>query len=503
MVAFSIVDIAELEETILNYILQEDSEEKLLMFYRKLKMLDYDFYEIFPKTKLFEKEALKKEQTYFTNYVQLKSGSYGSVYSCFDANTGKYYAHKFPVGRNKADIDLYRELIISNYVNSLDDRVCIKMYGFNEFNETSALIMDHGLFTLKECLKLCIKFDRYDIGKQLFKNLIEITRLFNNMGFFHSDIKPENVIVMPDLSLRLIDFGLSFFIGHSRKIRTFLQTYEYKPPDDIEEEIYSEYSISEYSFESKCEGKGINQTSDLFSIAVIMYNFYFNKDYKQIIFVDDRIYEYRKTPQQNTELILLQNNFTDLILMDFLKCCLCHNNNIRFNCTQALEHEFFGEKYQKLPVNFVVEGLNQNFDYLGYYEMFSKIIVKKTVNKNVFNRTFSDVDEELNFLYYICSTQHFDEKLVTKYSVDVFYHQQKKNITIPSTSLALNLNSEDRNIIFFKDHVDFYCAFRLRTNTTNQLNVIKFKSNIYSYLRSRIKNNDSDIRLVEIFEEIF
>ena len=69
------------------------------------------------------------------------------------------------------------------------------------------------LYKLDPELMQCSESERrklvWDIGKTLFSTLQEI----HARGIIHCDLKPDNIIVAPDNSLTIIDFGMSVAVG--------------------------------------------------------------------------------------------------------------------------------------------------------------------------------------------------------------------------------------------------------------------------------------------------
>lgn len=50
------------------------------------------------------------------------------------------------------------------------------------------------------------------------RQIAEAVRHCHKFGVVHRDLKPDNIIFSEDMSIKLIDFGLSNMIGKSKKV---------------------------------------------------------------------------------------------------------------------------------------------------------------------------------------------------------------------------------------------------------------------------------------------
>ena len=87
------------------------------------------------------------------------------------------------------------------------------------------------------------KFDKADVPRLAVWLVYAVGTLHKN-GIVHGDIKPANIIICPDGSLKLIDFGVSRLIGEEGK--TYFGTMGYAAPEqfiakehDFRTDIYS------------------------------------------------------------------------------------------------------------------------------------------------------------------------------------------------------------------------------------------------------------------------
>ena len=65
-----------------------------------------------------------------------------------------------------------------------------------------------GVCDLQDLLKMKEPIDEYTV-KYISSQILEALLYLKHMGILHRDIKPGNILIMKDLNVKLIDFGLS------------------------------------------------------------------------------------------------------------------------------------------------------------------------------------------------------------------------------------------------------------------------------------------------------
>ena len=96
--------------------------------------------------------------------------------------------------------------------------------------------------------------------KQIMFQIVLGMYHMSKKGFWHRDLKPENIVLMPDDSVRIIDFGLARIGPHEDMKNTGLvYTLWYRPPELILKNVISNKNIHIYNGD-KC---------DIWSIAIV------------------------------------------------------------------------------------------------------------------------------------------------------------------------------------------------------------------------------------------
>ena len=162
------------------------------------------------------------------------------------------------------------------------------------------------------------------IAAKIFVNILKLVKILHDKKYVHKDIKPENILIGNDYSLKLIDFGFCQKIENRNNnlINSTEGSDRYCPPE-IRKAIITGYD-------------GIK--SDIFSLGVLLFvitlkhfPFYFckysDKYYKLIMF---KKYDKFWSNYKNYK---LSDEFKDLI-----NHLICYAPSERLNISQILEH---------------------------------------------------------------------------------------------------------------------------------------------------------------------
>ncbi len=124
-----------------------------------------------------------------------------------------------------------------------------------DHNNTAYIVMDFEKGkSLSELIKAGVVFDENMI-KHLASSLLDGLGFVHNKGFIHRDIKPANVIIRPDSSPVLLDFGSARDAMKQTKKLTSLVTHGYTP--------FEQYNAS---------GDQQGPWSDIYALAATFYH---------------------------------------------------------------------------------------------------------------------------------------------------------------------------------------------------------------------------------------
>jgi TolB-like protein/tetratricopeptide (TPR) repeat protein len=196
-----------------------------------------------------------KTVAHFRIVEPLASGGMGVVYRAIDTHIGRPVALKFPLPRQLLD-DRVRERFLreARAAGALDHPNICGIYEAGE-TESGQLFLAMPLYdgeTLKARIARALSLpiaDALAIATQIARGLHAAHRA----GIVHRDLKPANVVLLPDGSLRILDFGVAR-VGDVAltKSRDTLGTVSYMAPEQV-------------------RGEPLDARADLWALGVLLY----------------------------------------------------------------------------------------------------------------------------------------------------------------------------------------------------------------------------------------
>lgn len=195
-------------------------------------------------------------------YDRLGSGGAATVYLSRDSESGQMVVLKLMhnhlidehfLARFEREIDLLRQLD-NPYIISLYD------YALNEYDETleedlsyiiAEFVEGHTLADLVDTRGAFDEHDSLSIARQVAIGLADI----HSRGIVHRDIKSQNIMVTPDRSAKIIDFGIAKSSDHTTITGPshFAGTLHYAPPEQI------------------LESRDVDQRADIYALGIVLY----------------------------------------------------------------------------------------------------------------------------------------------------------------------------------------------------------------------------------------
>lgn len=208
---------------------------------------------------------------------RIGQGTYGSIYSIYhDENGVRLHAAMkvIKVPKSSSAID---ELRIQGYTTAEMEAYFQKQVQFviNEINimnrfrghDNIVCYEDHTVVRVPNKLEwyILIRMERLerleDYYKRVKANCLQVMQLWydiasaladcHNCGVIHRDIKPDNVLVSKDGYYKLVDFGISRYLG-DEFATTMAGTYPYMAP-----EVY--------------QHKAYDHRADIYSLGIVIY----------------------------------------------------------------------------------------------------------------------------------------------------------------------------------------------------------------------------------------
>ena len=201
----------------------------------------------------FHKEFLKQiSEEGFTCQKELGSGGFGTTY-LFSSEKGEKIAVKAIQAKRSLDITVKNEIdVLERFKNKCSEEhlLCYKKI----YNYESPKVQEKGIYIITEFIE---GFDMFElIGKRnishhQFVNLLSqaITALeyIHSVGIIHYDIKPENIMITKDCTLKIIDFGGAKVSTDGNKSIPIYTTYTPSyAPKDLKFQETNPFSYGEY-----------------------------------------------------------------------------------------------------------------------------------------------------------------------------------------------------------------------------------------------------------------
>ncbi len=191
----------------------------------------------------------------YTITSYLGEGGMGTVYKASDIMLGREVALKMLhatlisqpqfLERFKKEARVLAQLLHPNIA---------VIYNFIGQDNNHFMVMEYVEGSNLDSLLRKYKQLPYSLVVPIFLQVLEGLNHAHKKGIFHRDIKPSNLILTPDGTVKLMDFGIAKIAGEQRltQVNKVVGTIEYMPPELI-------------------EGKDPSIASDIYAAGVTMY----------------------------------------------------------------------------------------------------------------------------------------------------------------------------------------------------------------------------------------
>jgi mitogen-activated protein kinase 1/3 len=341
-------------------------------------MIDDDFVIQMSKEVLFINEFNEYDNYYIEENIG--NGSYGNVYKALDKKNNCHVAikHIVNVFNNKEDtLRILRELKFSKLLkhdNIASFVTVLTPKNESDFNELCIV------FELMDCdLKTVLKLNHSELTAQhhqyFMYQLLKATEYLHSINVYHRDLKPTNILVNADCTLKICDFGLSRIVLEGHEIEgawtSYVATRWYRPPElcGTSKYIYSK-AIDMWSigciFAELLNGKplfmGKNKSHQLLLIMSIL-----GKPNDEVLdlFYNQRAQRFIKmvSPKHPKNLKAYFDENIDPNAIDLISKMLNLDPRKRISAFDALQHPYFKEYPRIQPSNIQLDMNEFEFDY--------------------------------------------------------------------------------------------------------------------------------------------
>ncbi len=180
-------------------------------------------------------------------------GGMGAVYKAEDATIGRLVAIKVLLTDFEDEEMRKRFYAEARSTGKLHHPNIVTLYDLGETGGSPYLVMQfldgESLYKILTSSRQLTMVEVFDIVRQVCNGL----QFAHENQIIHRDIKPANVVLLPDNTVKIIDFGIAKF-GNDRQTRTGMAigSVKYMSPEQI-------------------SGSGVDGRSDIYSTGVLLY----------------------------------------------------------------------------------------------------------------------------------------------------------------------------------------------------------------------------------------
>jgi serine/threonine protein kinase len=262
--------------------------------------------------------------------------------------------YKYGSGHIRQEFDNFENMISLDSIDSIVKYKGVIYYIIEELSENGELF--NYVYKTGEGFP-------ENLSIKIFKKLAKCVKILHDNRIAHCDIKPENVLIGNDFSIKLIDFGFSQVL---EKDDNFI--YEYRGSD-----IYASPEVNNRNM------KGYDALkNDIFSLGVLLFVitvrcFPFERpgylDRKYRLIMNKKYDDFWRYYQQFN----LSDEFKD-----FVNHLLCYDPSERLTIDEILEHPIMKEITNK---NYELNNINENITMS--IEDFDEELVNELENRKI------------------------------------------------------------------------------------------------------------------------
>ena len=340
-------------------------------------------------------------------YQKIKSigkGSYGEIFLIKSLQTQKEFALKETLITKNNSVFYYSSMNEINILSKINNPYIISLKcafktKIDEETEKLNIIMDYvDNGDLNKLLITQKKNEEYFEEKRLLNWLFQLCLALlylKKKEIIHRDIKPSNIFLMVDDTILLGDFGISRKVQLSSKIKTFIGTPIYTPPEII--------SKKEHSYSSDIWSLGVT------FLQLISLKYPFKGDNNEIIYenimkrkFNDNILNKEKTGFNND----ICKHYSKKLL-DLINSMISLNPDERPSVENILKSDIIKQRMESY--------LNENeFNENKVKNLLDEIEIKFNENNPINKKNLQEKDktEKIKELKYLSKKREFLKKMV-------------------------------------------------------------------------------------------
>lgn len=362
-----------------------------------------------------------------------KHGVFGVVEKVINKNTNqKMVLKKYQSCSSSSyeNYDTIKEIQFLRKINRQYSDYAVRLHGIIVENNCIHLVLENLIYTLDELFKEINNlptFKRNEETKKYFSKILIAVQKIHEMGICHNDLKASNIMLDDHGNIKIIDFGVSDFLGISPSknlIEVFTSTEFIMAPD---EPAVNLGKIGNLQLITPMTNRH-SYCSDIYSLGVVFLNCILNSETEN--FISNGKIIAIKSSSNYTELtynskLILESYHPELT--DFLSNMLNIDSMKRYSISKLLNHDYLGGWHipnHKIKNNISIV-LKNNLDNLDKLINLSKNYTPYEIINNLWELEYFDEiikknDDKFNINKFYGSLKRFNllKKLLLNFIVN-------------------------------------------------------------------------------------
>lgn len=208
----------------------------------------------------------------FEVQTTLGRGGYGEVLMAISKKTAKTYAiklmNKQHISNCGKSLSIFREKAILKFLRHEN---IVQLDASFLYQDNVCLLME--MIQGDDLGEIVEKQGRQDptFVQMVVKQVLSAIQYMNDLGFYHGDIKPHNIMITKDYKIKLIDFGSSNYFKVTDRNREVVQAVE-KFKSKLNETEIDDFNGTPFYASPELLKLGVNDwKDDLWSLGVLTY----------------------------------------------------------------------------------------------------------------------------------------------------------------------------------------------------------------------------------------